>query len=85
MSRRTDFRGAADAHVPIGVVAGELDTTTIILGIPKYLGKGGFVFIDSGAFAEIKTGDAPDFHEVLRVYEAVADCASPHTDELSRL
>ena len=72
MSRAKDFRAAADAGVPIGVVAGELATATIFLGVPRFIGKGGSVFVDSGAFAEFKTGIAPDFDAVLRVYEMLA-------------
>lgn len=85
MSRRADFRGAADANVPIGVVAGELDTATILLAIPKYLGRGGYVFVDSGAFSEVRTGEPPDFKHVLYVYDTIADGASSYTDDLSRL
>jgi len=72
MSRAKDFRAAADAGVAIGVVAGELATATIFLGVPRFIGKGGSVFVDSGAFAEFKTGVAPDFDAVLRVYEMLA-------------
>jgi len=72
MSRAKDFRAAADAGVAIGVVAGELATATIFLGVPRFIGKGGSVFVDSGAFAEFKTGVAPDFNAVLNVYEWLA-------------
>lgn len=72
MSRARDFRAAADAGVAIGVVAGELASCTIFLGVPRFLEKGGSVFVDSGAFAEFKTGVAPDFDAVLRVYEMLA-------------
>jgi hypothetical protein len=75
MSRAKDFRGAAEAGVPIGVVAGELTLGTVLFSIPRYIRNGGFVFVDSGAFSEIKTGIVPDFNRVLRTYETLAEDA----------
>lgn len=76
MSRNKDFWAAADAGVPIGVVATELNTSLRVIGIPRYLEQGGSLFIDSGAFAELATGQAPDFDQVLKVYEWIAEAAS---------
>ena len=73
MSRSKDFWAAADAGLPVGVVATELTPAAIFNGLPAYLRKGGFIFIDSGAFAELTTGEEPDFDRVLRVYESLAD------------
>lgn len=77
MSRAQDFWAAAEAGVPVGVVATELRTGQVLLAIPKILRKGGHVFIDSGAFAEIRTATKPDFNRVLSVYESIVDCESP--------
>lgn len=73
MSRVKDFNGAACAGVPIGVVAGELTMGQQFKAIPQYLLARGYVFIDSGAFSEFKTGCAPDFHCVLSIYEFIAE------------
>lgn len=73
MSRAKDFHAAAAAGVPIGVVANELTSPQLFLGIPRHVSRGGHVFIDSGAFAELATGVAPDFDQVLFKYEIVAD------------
>lgn len=76
MSRTKDFWGAAAAGVPIGVVASELSLAARITGLPRFLQRGGFLFIDSGAFSEIKTGVAPDFDRVLSVYEDLVEDAA---------
>lgn len=75
MSRSKDFWAAADAGLPVGVVATELTSAQVFVGLPSYLRKGGFIFIDSGAFAELATGEEPDFERVMAVYESLADCA----------
>lgn len=73
MSTSKDFWAAADAGADIGVVAGELTNSMIFCALPRFLSGGRNVFIDSGAFAEFKTGESPDFDRVLRVYESLAD------------
>lgn len=73
MSTSKDFWGAAAAGADIGVVAGELTSSMVFLAVPRFLKSGGNLFIDSGAFAEFKTGECPDFDQVLCVYEALAD------------
>lgn len=80
MSRSTDFWAAAAAGVPIGVVATELNGGLRRIGIPRFLAEGGFLFIDSGAFGELATGEAPDFDKVLSVYEWIADDAGYRFD-----
>lgn len=71
MSRSNDLRAAIMGNIPVGVVAGELRQLQVSITLPKYLAAGGKVFIDSGAFTSFKTGIAPNFNEVLRVYEGV--------------
>lgn len=73
MSTSKDFWAAADAGADIGVVAGELTNSMIFLALPSFLSGGGRLFVDSGAFAEFKTGESPDFDQVLRVYESLAE------------
>lgn len=73
MSRTKDFWAAADAGVPVGVVATELTFSQVLIGLPRCLRDGGHIFIDSGAFAELATGVEPDFDRVMRVYESLAD------------
>lgn len=75
MSRSKDFWAAAGAGAAIGVVASELSMPLRFIGIPRFLAEGGALFIDSGAFAELATGEAPDFDKVLGVYESIADNA----------
>lgn len=75
MSRTKDLNAAMDNGVSVGVVAGELNLGAKLLSLPNYLVKGGAVFIDSAAFAERRTGVAPDFDDVMDVYETVADLA----------
>ena len=81
MSRDKDFTAAAAAGVPIGVVAGELTTLLKLRGIPNYLRQGGSVFVDSGAFQELSSGEAPDFDQVLRAYECMADLYNVQQNE----
>lgn len=85
MSRSKDFHGAASAGVPIGVVAGELTMGQKLTTIPRYLRSGGYVFIDSGAFSEFKSGEAPDFDNVVNTYELIADCHDADPQMLGRL
>lgn len=73
MSRSKDFWAAAAVGVPIGVVATELTLSLALSGMRRHLATGAHVFIDSGAFAELATGEVPDFDRVLRVYESIAD------------
>jgi hypothetical protein len=68
MSRANDFRGAANASVPIGVVAGELTTAQLLMAIPRYLDGGGKVFVDSGAFTAFRTGVEMDWMDIVRRY-----------------
>lgn len=72
MSRSKDFWAAAGAGVAIGVVAGELSFATRITGLSNYLRAGGSVFIDTGAFSELKTGIEPDFDDILSLYQSLA-------------
>jgi len=74
MSRLNDFHGAADACVPLGVVVGELSTNLLLMGIPRYLDKGGSVFVDSGAFSAFISGESMDWTSILQRYEMLADC-----------
>lgn len=85
MSRSKDFWAAAEAGVPIGVVAGELGFALRLIGIPRYLKAGGHLFIDSGAFAEIRTGVSPNFEEVMGLYESICDAADSYNFNLSQL
>lgn len=86
MSRAKDFRAAVDAGVAgIGVVAGELASSSIFLGVPQFLRNGGAVFVDSGAFTEFRTGLAPDFNTVLAIYDMLAshsDLQEPGSGQL---
>jgi len=72
MSSKSDLRGAMDAGVPVGVVAGHLTTAQIVMALPRYLDSGSKVFIDSGAFTAERTGETMDWARVLSVYESVA-------------
>lgn len=85
MSRSKDFWAAADAGVPIGVVAGELGFAMRLIGIPRFLKNGGSLFIDSGAFSEIRTGIAPDFDDVMSLYESICDSADSYNFSMSQL
>lgn len=72
MSSKSDLRGAIEANVPVGVVAGLLTTASMLMVIPRYLDSGGHVFVDSGAFASFLTGVRPDWSDVLSRYSAIA-------------
>jgi hypothetical protein len=75
MSRANDFRGASDAGVPIGVVAGEISGQQMVMSIPRYLSSGGAVFVDSGAFSAFLTGAEMDWQEIMRRYQRLLDCS----------
>jgi hypothetical protein len=74
MSRASDFSGARDAGVPVGVVAGELTGNQLIFSLPRYLDVGGKVFVDSGAFAAFLTGETIDWTDVIQRYQRIIDC-----------
>lgn len=73
MSSKSDLHGAMDASIPVGVVAGELTTCQTLLSLPRYMDKGGYVFVDSGAFTAFKSGETIDWEDVLHKYEMLAD------------
>lgn len=75
MSSKSDLRGAVDAGVPVGTVAGKLTLAQQMLVLPRYLNNGGKVFIDSGAFCAKNTGLQVDWESVFSVYERVAGSA----------
>lgn len=81
MSSKSDLRGAIDAKVPVGVVADKLTFAAMAFTLPHYLDQGGAVFIDSGAFSELRSGVEPDWERILGVYETVVKMA----DDVSRL
>lgn len=72
MSSRSDLRGAVDAGVPVGVVAGELSTAALLLVLPHYLDSGGYVFVDSGAFGAFKSGKQMEWANILSCYKLLA-------------
>jgi hypothetical protein len=78
MSRSVDLHGAIEAGVPAGVVAGELLLLQKTITIPRYLSNGGAVFIDSGAFSELKTQLEPNFRDVLATYKQIAERTRAH-------
>ncbi|MGO4801056.1 hypothetical protein ACEN2T_17400 [Pseudomonas sp. W22_MBD1_FP4] len=71
MSAKSDLRAAVDIGVPVGVVATLLDVNKTILVLPRHLDRGGFAFIDSGAFTAFQKGEPVDWAKVFRVYESV--------------
>ena len=72
MSSKSDLRGAIDAGVPVGVVAGLLSTSALVLALPRYLDRGGKSFVDSGAFSAWLTGDSIDWRDLLSRYDTLA-------------
>lgn len=76
MSSKSDLRGAVDAKVPLGVVALALSPHQSLLTLPRYLDRGGHVFIDSGAFTADSAFGPAEWHRILRVYEGVAEMTS---------
>lgn len=73
MTSASDFRGATDAMVPVGVVAGKLTTAQLVLGIPRFLSRGGAIFVDSGAFSAFQKKEPLDFKLVMRNYRFMAE------------
>lgn len=73
MTNKSDMRGAIDAKVPFGVVAGSLTTAQMTASVPRYLDDGGFVFVDSGAFTSERTGAEICWENILGRYEFIAD------------
>ncbi len=53
MSSKSDLRGAIEAGVPVGVVAGLLTTSAMVMVIPRYLDRGGKVFVYTLRTAEM--------------------------------
>ena len=53
MSSKSDLRGAIEAGVPVGIVAGLLTTSAMVLVIPRYLDRGGKVFVYTLRTAEM--------------------------------
>ena len=73
MTNISDFFGCIDAGQPIGVVAGKLTTPQTVLSLPKYLNRGGKVFIDSGAFTTFRTKEPMDWRKVMGRYASIAN------------
>lgn len=82
MSARSDMRGAMDAGVPLGVVAGLLTTPQLCLTIPGYINQGGLVFADSGAFAELTVGAVLDWRDIMGRYAFMASMIDRHPENL---
>ena len=72
ISQRDELREAMAAGVPIGVVAEKLATVDILLGLPLYMDRGGFVLADSGNWATRLGGEPLDYERILRVYDKLA-------------
>lgn len=72
MSSKSDLRGAIEAGVPVGVVAGKLSSAAMFLTIPRYLDRGGKCFCDSGAFSSFLSGKLMDWEDVLQRYDSLA-------------
>lgn len=81
MSSKSDLRGAIEAGVPVGVVAGLLTTSALLMSIPRYLDRDGHVFVDSGAFGAWLTGEELDWRDILSRYQAMANMTS-HPEKL---
>lgn len=75
MSRSNDFYAAVEAGVPVGLVASEGRFMLMLVQIPKYLKRGGAVFVDSGAFSAFRKGTQVDFQKMLSRYEVMIDSA----------
>ena len=73
MSSKSDLRGAIEAGVPVGVVAGLLTTSAMVMVIPRYLDRGGKVFVDSGAFGAFLSGEEMDWREIMSRYLTLAN------------
>lgn len=68
MSSDADMRGCINADAPIGVVAGLLNNQKLFLSLPRYMDRGGKVFVDSGAFTAFRKKEAIDWERVLSAY-----------------
>ena len=73
MTNISDFFGCIDANQPIGVVAGKLTTLQAVQSLPRYLDRGGKVFIDSGAFTAFRTKEPMDWPKVLGRYSIISE------------
>ena len=73
MTNISDFFGCIDAGQPLGVVAGKLTTPQTVLSLPKYLNRGGKVFIDSGAFTTFRTKEPMNWRKVMGRYASIAN------------
>lgn len=71
MSSKSDLRGAVEANIPVGVVAGKLSLVAQILTLPNYLDRGDIVFCDSGAFTSFQTGADIEWADIFRCYETL--------------
>jgi hypothetical protein len=72
MSSKSDLRGAIEAGVPVGVVAGKLTSAAMFLTIPRYLDRGGKCFCDSGAFSSFLSGEPMHWADILQRYDSLA-------------
>lgn len=82
MSSISDFHGAIDANVPVGVVACKITSAQILLAIPNYVYRGGYVFVDSGAFSERTKGEVMDWRRIVREYMVLADMCWKNHEKL---
>lgn len=73
MSSRSDLRGAIEAQVPVGVVAGLLTSGAQLMTLPQYLDAGGRVFVDSGAFHAVRSSAPMNWAKILGVYRIIAE------------
>jgi len=79
MSNKSDFAGAAAAGVPIGIQVKEA-SSTVIAQMAEYNGRGGRLFVDSGAFTAFRKGERINFDWVLDKYESMASVMSSPWD-----
>lgn len=81
MTALSDFRGAAAAGAAIGIVAYSwIDPVLTIRAAPRLLAEGGALFVDSGAFSEVVTGEVPDFDRVLHIYRIICEMTGLRAD-----
>lgn len=71
MTSASDLRAAIQAGVPVGVVANLLTNAQVFLALPKYLDRGGKVFVDSGAFTAFQKREAMQWDRVFFTYDAL--------------
>jgi hypothetical protein len=71
MTSKSDLRAGVDEGVPVGVVATRLVIDQLIQVLPRYLDRGGKVFVDSGAFEAFQKGNLMDWSRVFFRYEAL--------------